>query len=157
MSQEPLLLEPPKSRETREVLSLDEKRLRLAEMLASGYKPIEIAEELGVSTGWVRTHKRDGDVVKIVNDLQSEALESAKRYLVSKTVKAAKTIGTLMEFSKDEKVQLAAAKDLLERGGIKINESQQSVGTTINFNFQNMSAEELQIALITRMRALETD
>ena len=158
MNTKSLLVEQPKEYNNKpELLSLDERKIKLAEYISLGYKPTQIAEILGVSVGWVRTNKKDQAVTKLVSELQAEALDSARKKIVDNTQKAAEKIIFLMEQSSDERVQLAAAKDLLDRSGIKDKDSQGHSGNTINFNFSQMSMDELKIAILTRVKNLGWD
>lgn len=121
-----------------EKLPLDEVMINLAQMLSVGKTTSEIALALDRSVNWVRTHKRDEDVISLVNLLHKEAVESARSVIIGNTEKAASTIVTMMDLGPPS-VRLAAAKDLLDRLGMKAPDKKQ-IETTVNVN--NNTREE---------------
>lgn len=122
----------------------DQTKLMLAEMLSVGKSTQEIADNLDKSTGWVRKWKKDPGVVSLVNELHMEAVASAKATIVSHTSKAASTIVELMDTG-PATVRLAAAKDLLDRVGMKAPDRKQ---IEQNVTVQEGMSKEARLARI---------
>jgi hypothetical protein len=137
-------------------VALDEREIMLAQYAAMGKKVSEIALQLDRSDAWVRGRKKDPRVIKLIGELQSESLEQAKRAITTNTLEAAEKIMSLMRGSLDERVQLAAAKYLLDQGIPKADPNAPP-GSTFNFNFNNMTTEELMINVQQRFKTLERD
>lgn len=135
---------------------LNEQEIMLAQRVAMGYKVKDIANLLNRSEAWVRSKKKDTRIVKLINDLQSEALDQAKRAINHTTLAAALKIKDLMDSSLDERVQLAAAKYILDIG-IPKSDGAQAGNVINNFNFTNMTPEELKINILQRVKNLEMD
>ena len=134
-----------------EAISLDQRFIALAQALAMGYKTVDIAAQLAVSEAWVREHKKDPDVVKLVSDLQSEALANAKTILTVSSEQAARKLTELLEASK-ESVALGAANSILDRNGLKVPDK---VEHTNNLFVGVMSTEEIKAQLRSRLAALQ--
>jgi DNA-binding CsgD family transcriptional regulator len=133
-----------------EIHGLDEKRMKLAELLSLGRSIKEIAVQLNKSPAWVRAHKKDADVIAMVKELQAEALQSAKMCIQSSTIKAALKIEELID-SKDERIALAAATNTLDRVGLKAAEKKEE---NITLTYTHMSKEELTASIMERIQAL---
>jgi predicted RND superfamily exporter protein len=145
--QEPVSLEPVDS------ISLDEKRLKLAELLSLGRTVKVIAGTLDVSESWVRLHKKDPEVITAVRELQNEAIQTAKLCIQSASVKAANKMDKLID-SSDEKIAMAASIDTLNRLGLKAADRKEE---TININYSQMSPEQLKKEIEERIKALRGD
>ncbi len=150
-----LISSEPKNTIEIDPYDLDERQIKLAEFVSMGMKTCEISFLLNVSDGWVRSKKKEAGVVKLVNELQQEALIQAKSAITINTLKAAKKVVSLLN-TPDPKTQLAAAKDILDRGNIK-PEPDIPPGNTINFNFAQMEMDDLKKSLIERFKALNLE
>ncbi len=153
MSEEELI-----DREPEEIVEIenyiDDKRALLAQKLSMGKRICDIAYELNVSEAWVRTHKKDKEVVALMRELQREAIEYAKNAITYGSVRAVETINELMSEMAPPQVRLAAAKDILDRLGFKAAERSE---VTHNIRFSNLSPEERKADLKERIRILESD
>lgn len=131
-------------------LPMSEIKLTLAQMLALGKPTSYIAEQLNKSPAWVRQHKRDLDVLNLVTLIHREAVEAAKSTIISGTTKAAETIVYLVETA-PAPVRLAAAKDILDRIGLKAPDKKQ-IETTVTI--QEIPKAERLAAIIARATRL---
>lgn len=138
MTSEILTMEPEQSAEGL-AIPPDQTKLMLAEMLSVGKSTKEIAENLDRSDAWVRKWKKDPGVVAMVNELHGEAVETAKSVIISGTQKAASTIVDLLDTG-PASIRLAAAKDILDRLGMKAPDRKQ-IEATVNVN-SGLSREE---------------
>jgi hypothetical protein len=138
-----------------EPLSLDDRLIQLAQLVALGKKTSDIASQLGMSEGWVRTNKKNTQVAKLVTALQEEALDTAKKHIINNTTKAAEKLTTLID-SLDERVAFAASKDILNRGGIKTEEETHQSGPGVVINFSNVSMDELKLMVMNKVKAVNS-
>jgi DNA-binding CsgD family transcriptional regulator len=127
-------------------LPLNEIELQLAQMISMGKTTDYMAEQLNKSVHWVRTHKKDKRIIGLVNTLHYEAVEVARAKIVSSTGKAAETIVDLIDKG-PAPVRLAAAKDVLDRIGLKAPDKKQ-IETTVTVN--NIPKEERLAAIKER-------
>ena len=137
-------------------IPLNEQEIKLSEYLSLGYRPSDIAELLGMSTAWVRMHRRDPRVIKIVHDMQEESLDCAKKAIINNTTRAAATVIELLG-ELDPRVRLSAANTILDRAGLVKPDKDHPPGTVNIVNFNNMTAEELKINILQRFKALELE
>ena len=133
-----------------EQISVDQRFIALAQALAMGFKTVDIAAQLSVSEAWVREHKKDAAVVKMVSDLQSEALANAKTILATSSALAAQRLTELLD--PKGSVALGAANSILDRNGLK---SPDKVEHTNNLFVGVMTTEEIKANLKSRMAALQ--
>lgn len=134
-----------------EQISVDQRFIALAQALAMGFKTVDIAAQLSVSEAWVREHKKDAAVVKMVSDLQAEALANAKTILATSSALAAQRLTELLDDPKGS-VALGAANSILDRNGLK---SPDKVEHTNNLFVGVMTTEEIKANLKSRMAALQ--
>lgn len=132
-------------------LPLDDEKLMLAEMLALGKSTEYISANLSRSAAWVRKWKKDPGVVALVNELHTEAVEGAKATIISGTQKAAATLVELVEQGPST-VRLAAAKDILDRIGMKAPDRKQ-IEQTVNVT-TSMSREDRLARILERANRL---
>jgi translation initiation factor 1 (eIF-1/SUI1) len=125
----------------------------LAINLACGNSIKNIAYELGRSEQWVRMHRKDREVVTIVNDLQKESIDQAKKILTHGSTKAANTMIDCMD-SKNEAIKLAAARDFLDRNMIGVKQNPALQANIFLGDFLNMSKDERRKNLAQRITAL---
>ena len=81
-------------------------------------------------------------ILKVIRNVQSGLLEEIKLELV---VSAREALSTLQELlhSENDQIRLSAAKDILDRAGLKpYNKKEIDVTQTVNY-FANMSDDEL--------------
>lgn len=133
-------------------LPKDQTLIELAEMTSLGLTVRDMAQRLNKSEAWVRTHRRDPEVVALSNMLKQEAIETAKTTLISGTAIAAKTLVALAsDPGSPGFVRLSAAKDLLDRVGLKTPERKQ-VEATVHVN--DLPREERLASIKERIRRL---
>lgn len=134
-------------------IEIDERRTMLAQQVSLGLGVGQIADSLQVSEAWVRNHKRDPEVGALVKELQLEAVTAAKLAVTHASVLAAQTMTNLLDCPKPE-IQLSAAKDILDRLGIK---TAQKTESTVNIKYADLSRDEIKQSLASRMAALEDE
>ena len=150
MTSDILTMEPEQSAEGLAVPP-DQTKLMLAEMLSVGKSTKDIAANLDRSEAWVRRWKKDPGVMSLVAELHSEAVETAKSVLVSGTQKAASTIVDLMDTG-PASIRLAAAKDILDRLGMKAPDRKQ-IEANVNVN-SGLSREERMARILEKATRL---
>lgn len=135
--------------ESKELCTLDNDRLKLAEMISLGKSTAYIAAALEKTPNWVRQHRRDQDVSTFVQTLQMEAVDEAKSVLVSGTAKAANTIVEIM-MEGPPSIRLSAAQDLLNRIGMRAPDKKE-ISQTVTYQ---VPREERLSAIRSRMERL---
>lgn len=133
-----------------EKLPMDETLFNMCQMLSVGKTTTYIAGSLGKSEAWVRQHKKDPVIIAQVNSLHNESVEAARAVLVSGTTRAAETIVELVE-NGPATIRLAAAKDMLDRIGMRAPDRKQ-IETTVRVN--NVPREERMAAIMERAARL---
>lgn len=146
MTSEILTIEPEQGEEGL-AIPPDQNKLMLAEMLSVGKSTKEIAANLDRSEAWVRKWKKDPGVQGLVMQLHNEAVETAKSIIVSGTQKAASTLVDLMDTG-PASIRLAAAKDILDRLGMKAPDKKQ-IEATVNVT-SGLSREERMARIIEK-------
>lgn len=134
-------------------IPLDQIELTLIEMIVAGKTTSNIANELRKSANWVRTRRKDPRIIQMVQNLQMEAVDAAKTTIVQNTYKAAEAIVNLVE-SGPPAVKLAAAKDILDRIGLKAPDRKQIEATVI---VKDMTADERRASIRARLVRLGRD
>ncbi len=130
-------------------VQMDQAKAMLAQMTALGQPVKAIAETLGRSEAWVRSHRKDEDVKVVVMALQREAIESAQAAITSSSVEAAQKLRELIT-NPNPGISLAACKDILDRLGLRAVERKEVTTTVVTAD-----PEERKRLLLERIKRLE--
>src|SRR3990172_51298 len=103
--------------------------LRLIELKASGVDRKSIAEELGIHPTRVWQLTQTEEYKALWQQTVDEAIRLTKEKIAVRTEAAADKVFTLMEHAQSEKVQLASAQDILDRGGVEKRQEVRNVFT----------------------------
>jgi len=95
---------------------MGDRHIKCAEMTYMGEPVVNIAESLGVTKNTVYAWRRREDVLDYMSQLRGAAQAATRATIVGATSAAASRIVELVG-SSDQRVALAAAQDLLNRGG----------------------------------------
>lgn len=132
-------------------LTLDAAEIQVAEMMAVGKTTRDIAQAIGRSVSWVRGKKKDPNIIQMVRTLQMEAVDAARYAIVANTSAAADAIVCLAK-NGPPAVQLSAAKDILDRIGMRAPDKKQ-IEATVNVN---ISREERLANIKERLSRLSS-
>ena len=94
-------------------INISEELTQLAANLSLGKGTREISGLLSRSEQWVRKHKKDPDVMRLVHVLQNESIEATQRSIKHLSTKAIERLDQLLD-SKNESISLAAVRDVLK-------------------------------------------
>ena len=94
---------------------LDERQLKICEMLSIGTPITEIASVVGVSRQTIYDWKKIDEMRVRLDELGREFISSTKQAIISYAPKAMKIIKDLAEHATSEKIRLEAAKILIDK------------------------------------------
>lgn len=94
-----------------------------------GKRYIDIARSMDVTEQCVRNWRNDPTYQAYLESLKRDANEEVRNVIVGEMVSSANTIVALRNGAQSEKVKLASAQDLLDRGGLKAVERYEVVHT----------------------------
>jgi len=94
---------------------LDERQLKVCELLAKGTTVVDIAKEVGISRQTVYDWKKLEEFVAEIDRLGQEFLNAAQGRLKFAAVLAAEEVIKLLKSGTYEKTRLSAAQDILDR------------------------------------------
>lgn len=118
-----------------------ENLVRMAYLMMMGYTAKETAEEMGASLHTVEQWRKRAEFRAVCGTLTKEITAAARTFLTSATLKATKTMLELLD-SEDERIQMSAAKDILDRTGVKQEDTLHVVDQR-NSHIADMSKDEL--------------
>jgi hypothetical protein len=101
---------------------LNAKQLQTAVLLSGGTTITLAAEQAGVTR--VTLHqwlKNDDEFIAYLNSLKRDLVDSARAGLQASVALAIETINTIMTDSDNDVVRLNAAKEVLNRAGIRVS------------------------------------
>ena len=125
-------------------INISEELTQLAENLSLGKGTREISGLLSRSEQWVRKHKKDPDVMRLVHVLQNESIEATQRSIKHLSTKAIERLDQLLD-SKNKSISLAAFRDVLKMNDFG-PKSDAAPGSTINI-FNDVAIGERKKAL----------
>ncbi len=100
--------------------------LRLA-----GFSHSQIASVVGVSKGQVKKLLSEPEVAQELVELQADLPRAALELLQSYTIEAVQALASVLRETKDDKLIIQAAGEILDRAGIpKVSKSESKVGRT---------------------------
>lgn len=114
---------------------------RVAYLFMMGHTTAEIAEQMAVSHETVKRARTTPEFKAILHSLNQEIASAARMFMSSATLKATKVMLTLLD-SEDERIQMSAAKDILDRTGVKQNDVLEVVDKR-DAHIDEMTREEL--------------
>jgi transposase-like protein len=94
---------------------LDERRLKICELLAEGKTMTSIAESVGVSRNTIYEWKKEDEVKARLAELEQDFISSTKRAVIGYGPQAVAQLKRLAEGAESEKVRLDATKTLLDK------------------------------------------
>jgi hypothetical protein len=109
---------------------LSKRNKTIADMLAVGYKKIDIARQLGLSSQLITIVSRDPRVMQRIEDSQLSMAEQAKNLLNESVLTAATNVVNAVEGG-----DLKESHFVLSHAGIVEQKSQPNAGANINLNF----------------------
>lgn len=134
---------PAKSRKVPQGRAMpDERRSRVAELLALGRTPSEVAEEVGIDRKTVRVWRDEPDVAAQVAEIHAEIREAALARAKRLVGKALDTLEGLLDRYDEAPTQRAAANDVLKLVGME-RPSEVSLTVHRGYDLTRLSDEEL--------------
>jgi transposase len=94
---------------------LDERQLKVCELLAIGTPAIEIAKVIGISRTSVYDWKKTDEMKARLEELEQDFISSTKRAVVGYGPKAVELLKYLAEHADSEKVRLDATCKLIDK------------------------------------------
>lgn len=129
-----------------------ENLVRMAYFMMMGYTAKETAAEMQVSVHTVEQWRKTAEFKAVCGTLTKEITAAARTFLTAATLKATKTMLNLLD-SADERIQMSAAKDILDRTGVKQDDTLHVVDQR-NSHIADMSKDELALLLQKGMKEL---
>ena len=111
-------------------------------MYIKGVTTHQLATEFGISPSLVSKIKCTPEFKKMLSILTSEVSNAARMLLTTSALKATNTLVKLLD-SDDEKIQLGAAKDILDRMGVKADAPSHGKAVAGD-DISNMSEQQLK-------------
>lgn len=106
-----------------------------------GYTSQLIAKQVGLETEQIY-HIRQSDAYKVAREeVLKQVISGARKYMEVSTIKAVKTLVQCLD-SKNEKVKLTAAQDILNRAGLAATQ-QIEITSNMGTSFEHFSDAEL--------------
>jgi DNA-binding CsgD family transcriptional regulator len=115
------------SENSKTVLSLD--AVAVALLHVQGYTSVQIAKSLKVSTNVIQTLRKSTEYKNTLKLVTSEIINTARLFLSSSSMKAVRTLITCLD-SPSEKIRLLAAKEVLDRVGLKSPDTMEILTTS---------------------------
>lgn len=113
---------------------------KIAYLTVQGYTNAAIAENLGVPIPIIQQARKTEEFKSMMHALTSEIISTARIFLTAASFKAVRTMVELLD-SVNEKIKLSAAKEVLDRVGIKAPETIELVSKNDSIN--DMTEEQL--------------
>ena len=128
------------------MLKQKKKKMQLVNLYLTGnYSQQRIATILGISPNTVRSWLLDENIQSVIKELQSRELALIQSNLNVLRYKAINTMEDLLESNMDN-VRFQAAKDILDRGGLKAQQSIKVDKTVTNLEQQLADLAEYTIS-----------
>ena len=94
---------------------LDERQIKVCQLLSVGTPAIEIAQIVGISRTSVYDWKKNIEVKAMLEELERDFISTTKQSVVSYGAKAVAILKNLAEHSDSEKIRLDAVGKLLDK------------------------------------------
>lgn len=128
------------------LLKLTPAKMQLVNLYLTGnYSQQRLATILGISTSTVRAWLLDENIQSVIKELQSRELALIQSNLNTLRYKAISTMEDLLSSNMDN-VRFQAARDILDRGGLKAQQSIKVDKTVTNLEQQFADLAEYKIS-----------